>query len=138
MNARVRKTLRFARVRTLQHNLAALAAHRAASQVDALESSIGKLVSLRDAMRPPEGIITGATLASTGEIAMRLDQARASVAVSAANARQRAAICHEARLAARRQQESADRLTEKATKAAERQIERKQMAGGAPRKRNQE
>lgn len=138
MNPLVRKTLRFARVRTLQHNLAALAAHRAASQVDALENSIGKLVSLRDAMRPPEGIITGATLASTGEIAMRLDQARASVAVSAVNARQRAAVFHEARLAARRRQESADRLTDKSAKAAERQAERKQMANASPRKRNQE
>lgn len=138
MNPRVRKAQRFARVRTLQHNLAALTAHRAASQVDALEASIGKLVSLRDAMRPTEGTISGATLASTAEIAMRLDQARASVAATAASARQRAAICHEARLAARRQQESADRLTEKTTKAAERQAERKQMASASPRKRNQE
>jgi hypothetical protein len=138
MNPRVRKTQRFARVRTLQHNRAALAAHREASQVDALEASIGKLVSLRDAMRPAEGIISGATLASTGEIAMRLDQARASVAAPAVSARQRAAACHEARMMARRLQESADRLTEKATKAAERQAERKQMANASPRKRNQE
>ena len=138
MNPRVRKAQRFARVRTLQHNLAALTAHRAASQVDALEASIGKLVSLRDAMRPAEGIISGATLASTAEIAMRLDQARASVAATAVSARQRAAACHEARLMARRLQESADRLTEKATRAAERQAERKQMANASPRKRNQE
>ena len=138
MTPRVRKAERFARVRTLQHNLAAVTAHRAASQVDALEASIGKLVSLRDAMRPPEGIISGATLASTGEIAMRLDQARASVTVSAISARQRAAACHEARMMARRLQESADRLTEKATRAAERQAERKQMANASPRKRNQE
>lgn len=138
MSPRVRKAERFARVRTLQHNLAALTAHRAARQVDALEASIGKLVSLRDAMRPAEGVITGATLASTGEITMRLDQARASVAASAISARQRAAACHEARMMARRMQESADRLTEKVTQAAERQAERKQMANASPRKRNQE
>lgn len=138
MNPRVRKAQRFARVRTLQHNLAAVTAHRAASKVDALEASIGKLVALRDAMRPAEGLISGATLASTGEIAMRLDQARASVAATAVSARERAAACHEARLMARRLQESADRLTEKATKAARREAERKQMANASPRKRNQE
>ena len=138
MSPRVRKAQRFARVRTLQHNLAAVTAHRAASQVDALEASIGKLVSLRDAMRPAEGVISGAALASTGEITMRLDQARASVAASAVSARQRAAACQEARMIARRMQESADRLTEKATQAAERQAERKQLANASPRKRNQE
>lgn len=138
MNAKVRKTLRFARVRALQHNLAAVAAHKAARQVEALEANIGKLVSLRDGMRPSEGCISAAALASTGEIAMRLDQARASVEITAANARQRAAAFQAARLAARQRQECADRLTQRAVKAAEREIERKRLQTGAPRQRNQE
>lgn len=138
MNAAVRKFQRVARVRTLQHNLAAVAAHKAAKQVEALEASIGKLVSLRDGMRPAPGLATGAALAATGEIAMRLDQARATVAASAAGARARALTYHEARLAARMKQESADRLTDKAIKAAERRVERKLAARALPRKRSQE
>ncbi len=138
MNAAVRKSQRFARVRAVQHNLAAVAAHQAARQVEALEASIGKLVSLRDGMRPAPGGVSGAALAATGEIAMRLDQARATVALSAAKARARALGFQEAQLAARMKQESADRLAGKAIKAAEKQVERKLAARGLPRKRNQE
>ena len=138
MNAAVRKSQRFARVRAVQHNLAAVAAHKAARQVEALEASIGKLVSLRDGMRAAPGTVSGGSLAATGEIAMRLDQARATVAASAANARVRALDFQQARLAARMKQESADRLTGKAIKAAEKQVERKLAARGLPRKRNQE
>lgn len=138
MNAAIRKTQRFARVRTLQHNLAAVAAHKAVQQVEALEASIGKLVSLRDSMCAPPGLASGAALAATGEIAMRLDQARATVAASAAGARARAVAFQEARLAARVKQESADRLTGKAIKAAEQHAERKLAARSLPRKRTQE
>lgn len=138
MNAAVRKSLRFARVRAVQHNLAAVAAHKAAKQVEALEASIGKLVSLRDGMCAAPGAASGAALAATGEIAMRLDQARATVAVSAANARIRAIGFQEARLAARLKQETADKLTGKAIKAAEQQVERKLAARGLPRRRHQE
>lgn len=138
MNAAVRKSQRLARVRAVQHNLAALAAHKAARQVEALEASIGKLVALRDGMRAAPGAVSGGSLAATGEIAMRLDQARATVAVSAANARIRALGFQEARVAARMKQESADRLTGKAIKAAEKQVERKLATRGLPRKRNQE
>lgn len=138
MNAKVRKTLRFARVRALQHNLAAVAALKAARHVEALDANIGKLVSLRDAMRPPEGIISAAALASTGEIAMRLDDARATVAATAVGARERAEALRAVRLAARQRQECADRLTEKAAKAAELEIERKRLRTSPARKRNQE
>ena len=137
MNARVRKTLRVARVRTVQHNLAAISALKAQQRVDALDASIGKLVSLRDAMGAGAGPTNGAMLASTGEIAMRLDQARASVELSAEAARQRAAACHDVRLVARRHQESADRLTEKAVRAAVRDAERKQPRA-VRRPRNEE
>lgn len=138
MNAAVRKSQRFARVRAAQHNLAAVAAHKAAKQVEALEASIGKLVSLRDGMRAAPGPVAGASLAATGEIAMRLDQARATVAASAANARIRSLDFQQALLAARVKQESADRLTGKAIKAAEQQVERKLAARSLRRKRSQE
>jgi hypothetical protein len=45
MKRAVAKTLRFARVRALQHNLAAVAASKAQQQVAALEASMTKLVS---------------------------------------------------------------------------------------------
>lgn len=138
MKSRLAKAKRFARVRTLQHNLAAVTAMRARQQVEALEASIDKLVSLRDALQPAPGPTNAAMLASSGEIAMRLDQARANVAVSVEGARHRAGLAQDARLAARRQQESADRLTDKARRAIEKQIERKAMAVAPPRKRHPE
>lgn len=138
MKAQVRKAKRLMRVRTVQHNLAAVAAHKAQQQVESLEASIAKLVSLRDSMQPSAGATTGAQLAASGEIATRLDQARATVMYSAEGARRRAEAYRDAQLLARRNQETADRLTGKATKAADRAVERKQMLRGAPRKRNQE
>lgn len=129
MNARVRQLARFARVRTIQHNLAAAAAAQAQRHAESLEASIGKLVGLRDGMQVPGGVIPAAMLASTGEIMMRLDEARETVARSAAGARTQASLREATRLAARRNQESAERLTDKAAKAAEAIAERKLPLG---------
>ncbi len=138
MKRAVAKTLRFARVRALQHNLAAVATSKANQQVAALEASMTKLVSLRDGMSPTPGVATGAALAASGEIAMRLDQARATVAVSAASARARAATIRQAQMRARMKQETADRLADRAVRAADELFERKLAARGLPRKRTQE
>jgi hypothetical protein len=136
MNARVRKTGRFARVRMIQHSLAAIAAAKATQQVESLEASMVKLVSLRDGARPPAGVIPGAMLAGAGEIAMRLDAAREQVARSADAARARAARCQEARLLARRNEDIAERLKEATVKAVEGEAERKQQLRSCFRKRS--
>lgn len=138
MNARVRQLARFARVRTIQHNLAAAAAAEAQRQVESLEASIGKLVGLRDGMRAPGGVIPAAMLASTGEIMTRLDQARETVARSAAGARAQASLREATRLAARRNQESAERLTDKAARTAEAIAERKRPLGRGVRRQHSE
>jgi len=138
MSPRFRQLARFARVRTIQHNLAAVAAAQAQRQVEALEASIGKLVGLRDGMSAPGGVIPAAMLASTGEIMTRLDQARETVARSAAGARVQASLREAARLAARRNQESAERLTDKAAKAAEAIAERKRPLGRGRRQHSEQ
>jgi hypothetical protein len=89
-------------------------------------------------MSPAPGVASGAALAASGEIAMRLDQARATVAVSAASARARAATVEQARMRARMKQETADRLADRAVRAADELFERKLAARGLPRKRSQE
>lgn len=135
MNARVRQCTRLVRVRGIQHDLAAAVTARAVRQVETLEQSDGKLAQLRDGFGAEEGMISGAMLASLCEIATRLDVARETLGRSITGARAQADACKAARLIARRNQESAERLTQKATAQAVRRSERKQPEPRAPRRR---
>ena len=90
----------------------------------------------RGGFRAEPGLSSGAALASVGEIAMRLDLAREGLAKTLNGARDEAAIAKDARLAARRKQESAKRLGEKAAAEASRKAEKKQahaVTGRTPR-----
>ena len=135
MSARVRQCARLARVRTIQHTLAAASASRAARQVEALEASSDKLASLRIGFGAEQGETSGSALASLGEIAMRLDVAREGLKASIAGARRKATLCKEARMAARRDQESAERLTEKAAIEESRKAEKQQAQRPFARRR---
>lgn len=133
MSNRVRQCSRLVRVRSIQHNLAALVADHAFRRVEALESSAGQLARLRDGFAPEQGTSSGAIIASLGEIAMRLDAARDGLGKTITGARAQAAASGEARLAARQRQESAQRITDKAAADAARKAEKKQAA--SPRRR---
>lgn len=135
MNSRVRQCTRLVRVRGIQHDLAAAVAARAVRQVETLESSDSKLAMLRDGFGVEQGTMSGAVLASLGEIAMRLDVAREGLGKSITGARAQADACKAARLVARRNQESAERLTGKAITQAVRRSERKQPEPRAPQRR---
>ena len=125
MSRLVQQRGRLARVRRIQHNLAATAAARAAGEVSKLEASATRLAALRDGLVAGQGRCSGATLASIGELAGRLDQAREGLGRTLTGARTIAAHRETQRLAARREQESAERLEQRASTTADRLAERK-------------
>jgi hypothetical protein len=133
MSNRLRQCLRLTHVRSIQHGLAALASEHAHRRVEALEMSADQLARLRVGFGVEPGFSSGAALASVGEIAMRLDIAREGLAKSISGARDQADIAREARLAARRKQESTQRLSEKTAAEAARHAEKKQTPLGKRR-----
>lgn len=124
---------RIVRVRRLQHGLAAASAAEAAGKVQSLETSSARLAQLRGDLRPGEGTTTGAGLARIGELAMRLDSARIGLGRSIDNAKATAAAREGQRLAARRDQESAEKLEKAAAIAAAEMRERAAAAAAARR-----
>jgi hypothetical protein len=132
MSAMLRQRTRIVRVRRIQHGLAASAAAQASGQVELLESSAEQLARLRDGIGADGGITTGNALATRGELAMRLDSARAGMQAPIARARSVSAAQEKVRLAARRDQESAEKLQQRAASAAARLAERR---APAPRRR---
>ena len=138
MNGLVRQRARIVRVRRIQHGLAASAAAEAAGQVLQLETSRARLGRMRKELQPAEGPTSGAALARLGELAMRLDSARQGLGRSLESARSVAAVRESFRLAARRDQESAEKLERVAIGEAERLAERRPLRSGRPRSRLQQ
>lgn len=126
--AGLRQRARIVRVRRVQHDLAAAAAAKATAQLRALEQSEERLKQLRHGLGASEGQLFGSALASVGELAMRLDKAREGLGRTIDGARVQVAAREGVRLAARRDQESAEKLEERAAAAARRAEERKRSA----------
>lgn len=135
MTARVRQFARIARVRRIQHGFASAAAVKAAGEAELLESSAARLAQLRAGLGAGAGETSGATLASLGELAMRLDKARAGLSTAISGARSIAQAREAVRLAARRDQESVERLGGKAAATAARLAERRMPVARRPRAR---
>jgi hypothetical protein len=135
MNALVRQRARLARVRRIQHGLAATVAAAAAERVQLLESSRARLGQMRTELKPVEGPTDGAALARMGELAMRLDSARIGLGPTIDSARSAAALRETERLAARRDQESAEKLEAAALRAAEHIAEQRMKQAGRRRAR---
>lgn len=123
MKAAVKQRARIARVRRLQHGLAASSAAAAMAEVRNLEVSASRLAEMRGDLNPHEGATSGAWLSSAGELAMRLDSARIGLAPTIDAARSAAQLKEQARLAARQNQESAERLEQAAANAVEERFE---------------
>jgi hypothetical protein len=138
VNGLVRQRARLARVRRIQHGLAATVAAAAAERVHLLETSRERLRQMRAELRPIEGPTDGAALARMGELAMRLDSARLGLAPTIASARDAAALRETERLAARRDQESAEKLEAAASRAAEEAAEQRLKQAGRRPGRTQE
>ncbi len=135
MKAALKQRARIARVRRLQHGVAASSAAEAAGQVRSLEVSQDRLARMRSELDPEAGVTSGAWLSSAGELAMRLDSARLGLTTSIEAARKVAATREQARLQARREQESAEKLRQAAARAAAEMAENRINKGGAPRGR---
>ncbi len=118
MSGALKQRARIARVRRLQHGLAATSAAAAVGQLRNLEINRERLARMRVDLAPGEGATNGASLSSAGELAMRLDAARLGLSGSIEAARDIAATREAARLQARREQESAEKLEQAATRAA--------------------
>jgi hypothetical protein len=135
MNGLVRQRARLARVRRIQHGLAATIAAQAAGRVQMLETSRERLRQMRSELRPVEGPTTGAAMARMGELAMRLDSARHNLGPTIDSARSAAMAREAERLAARRDQESAEKLEATALRVAEELAEQKLRQAGRGRAR---
>jgi hypothetical protein len=135
MNALVRQRTRLARVRRIQLGLAATVAAQAAGRVHMLETSRERLRQMRSELRPVEGPTTGAGLARMGELAMRLDSARYNLGPTIDSARSAAAAREAERRAARRDQESAEKLEAAALRVAEEMAEQRLRQAGRGRGR---
>jgi hypothetical protein len=131
----VKQRARIARVRRIQHSLAALAATRAQDHVQTLETSEQRLQQMRQALSLPTGACTGADLASRAELAMRLEAAQEGLAKTIVGARKVVDLREQARIGARRHQESAEELEARATNAAARKEDRRSAALFRPRPR---
>ena len=135
MNGLVRQRARLARVRRIQHGLAATVAAQAAGRVQMLETSRERLLQMRSELRPTEGPTTGAAMARMGELAMRLDSARYNLGPTIDSARSAAAAREAERRAARRDQESAEKLEAAALRVAEEMAEQRLRQAGRGRAR---
>jgi hypothetical protein len=124
---------RIVRVRRIQHDLAALAAAKAAGHVQTLETNRHRLQQMREGLAAAPGLTSGAALSSRGELAMRLESARDGLGQTIAGARAAAALREKARVGARRDQESAEKLEHKAMSVAARAEDRRNAALFRPR-----
>lgn len=125
MSNALRQRQRIVKVRKIQHALAANAAATAAGRVRSLELSRERLLKMRAELKPVEGPTSGQALAQMGELAQRLDSARLGLGPTIDSARSAAATREAERLAARRDQESAEKLEGLAFRAAEELTEQK-------------
>ena len=132
----VNQRARIGRIRRIQHGLAAFAAAKASDHVQMLEASEEKLKQMRLGLATQTGATSGATLASRGELAMRLESAREGLRPTIAGARAAAQLREAARLEARREQESAEKLEQRAASAAARAEDKRMAARFRPRPRN--
>jgi len=138
VNAIVHQRARLARIRRIQHGLAASVAAAAADRVQLLEMNHERLRRMRSELQPIAGPTSGAALARMGELGMRLDSARLSLGQTINSARSAAEAREIERRAARRDQESAERLEQAAVRTAEETAERRLRTIGRRRARSQD
>ena len=128
-----RQRARIARVRRIQHDLAALAAAKAAGHVQMLETNHQRLRLMREGLASAPGLVSGSALSSRGELGMRLEAAREGLGKTIDGARAAASARERERVGARRDQESADKLQQKAVSTAARMEDRRNAALFRPR-----
>jgi hypothetical protein len=132
-SAIVKRRDRIARVRRVEHALAAAAAAKADAHLDSLESSAQRVLDLRLTLTAGVGSLDAAMLAAKGELAHRLDVARFGLTDAIASARSAAELRKNERIAARIRQESAEKLRQRAADYAAAAAEKRRDAETRPR-----
>lgn len=133
----VKRRERIARVRRIQHAQAAAVASAAELQLASLEFSEARLTELRASLASPTGSFSAESLASRAELALRLDEARFGLVPTIADARATAGLRIAERGEARRLQESAEKLVERAGDHERQRAERRAAASPRPLRRGE-
>ncbi|HEY0271384.1 MAG TPA: hypothetical protein VGC10_10395 [Sphingomonas sp.] len=133
MSSLLRRRERIARVRRVEHVQAAVAVQAAERQLESLEQSARRLMELRVSLTADAGMTSADTLSAQGELAYRLDMARFGLTDAIAGARATVETKDADRIEARKRQESAVKLGERAAVQADRRAERRAATYARPR-----
>ncbi|WP_033074445.1 hypothetical protein [Sphingopyxis sp. MWB1] len=128
MNARTARRQRIIRVRTVEHQRAEANLARASGELANLVELAKRLESLRTELAMAKGAATGRALNSIGELGIRLDTAKESLAKPLDDASARRDQMSALAQAAMVKEESANRLYERSRQAAEAEAERRRDA----------
>lgn len=122
MSKLVKKRARLLRVRHVQHVLAVAETSRARDEARAIETNAERLRAMRGELFGDD-MQNGAVLAARRELAARLEQAGRQLDGALYDAKRRIAQKEELAIAADREREIAERLKDKARRAAEERLE---------------
>ncbi|MCE7795627.1 hypothetical protein LWE61_03545 [Sphingobium sufflavum] len=123
MTRLVKKRARLLRVRHVQHMLAVAETSRARDEAAHIESNAERLALMRGELFGATGSLDGATLSAQRELAARLEQAGRQLDGALYDANRRIEQKQALAIAADREREIAERLKDKARRAADDQLE---------------
>lgn len=123
MSRLVAKRGRLLRVRHVQHLLAVAETSKARDEAQQIENNAQRIASMRGELFDGQGVANGAILASQRELASRLEQAGRQLDGALYDANRRIAQKEALAIAADREREIAERLKDKARRAAEERLE---------------
>lgn len=123
MSRLVKKRARLLRVRHVQHMLAVAETSRARDEAAHIENNAGRLAQMRGELFGELGSTDGATLSARRELAARLEQAGRQLDGALYDANRRIEQREADVIAADREREIAERLKDKARRAAADQLE---------------
>jgi hypothetical protein len=123
MSRLVAKRARLLRVRHVQHLLAVAETSKARDEARTIEGNKDRLATMRGELFLGDGVGNGAVLASQRELAARLQQAERQLDGALYDAKRRIEQKEALAIAADREREIAERLKDKARRAAEERLE---------------
>ncbi|MFT3964473.1 MAG: hypothetical protein QM690_01140 [Sphingobium sp.] len=123
MSKLVRKRARLLRVRHVQHMLAVAETSRARDEALQIENNAQRLAMMRGELFGETGTTNGAMLSAQRELAARLEQAGRQLDGALYDAKRRIEQKEALAIAADREREIAERLKDKARRAAEERLE---------------
>ncbi|MET0239018.1 MAG: hypothetical protein ABW184_03890 [Sphingobium sp.] len=123
MSRLVKKRDRLLRVRHVQHLLAVVETSKARDEAANIEMNAERLAMMRGELFSGDGTVNGATLSAQRELAARLEQAGRQLDGALYDAKRRIEQKQALVIAADREREIAERLKDKARRAADDRLE---------------